>query len=294
MGKFNLFYWASLVLAGSVLACTLAGRAPEPRPALAQLSFEIQTATPTVAPLAEFVEPPTDTPTPLATATSLLTATLTATATVEVAGESSTEAVEAGPAAVPTIPPQPTPTVSLAEPIRGGEWDFEAGFSEWRNPHGDVCPGSGLANGWTAFTTRDQYGSSCMNQTTWQANVYTGVSAQEITFAYVGNQAGVFKSAPTIPGHRYTVEAFMRKEFSPTPVEVFLGIDVSGGVNWEADTVQWFPWDEDFDNEWSRTEETVTATGESVTVFIRGSHAYPEPGGTLRLDSISLVDIGPE
>lgn len=294
MDKSNLFCWASLVLVGPLLACTLARQTPEPRPTLAQLVFEIQTATPTVAPLAEFVEPPTDTPTPPATPTSLLTATLTTTATVESMGEDAGAGVEATAAAVPTSPPQPTPTIPLAEPIRGGEWDFEAGFAEWRNPHGDACPGSGMANGWTAFTTRDQYGSSCMNQTTWQANVYTGSSAQEITFAYVGNQAGIFKSAPAIPGHRYMVEAFMRKEFSPTPVEVFLGIDVSGGVNWEAGTVQWFPWDEDFDNEWSRTEETITATGESMTVFIRGSHAYPEAGGTLRLDSISIVDIGPE
>ena len=293
MSKLSLLCRASLGLAGPLLACTLARPTPPPRPTLEQLVFEIQTSTPTVAPLAEFVEPPTDTPTPLATATLPLTTTQVVTATIEPDAEKLGEVTEAVPTAIPTIPP-PTPTVPLAEPIRGGEWDFEAGFSEWRNPVGDACPGSGLANGWTAFTTRDQYGSSCMNQTTWRDNVYTGGSAQEITFAYVGNQAGIFKSAPTVPGHQYTVQAFMRKEFSPAPVTVFLGIDLTGGVNWEAETVQWFPWDEDFDNEWSRTEETVTATGESLTIFIKGSHAYPEPGGALRLDAVSIVDVGPE
>ena len=197
-------------------------------------------------------------------------------------------------AQAPTATPPPAPTAPLAEPLRGGAWDFEAGFVEWRNPYGDGCPGSGLANGWTAFTTRDQYGSSCMNQTVWKDNVHSGESAQEITFAYVGNQAGIFKTAPAIPGHRYTVEAYTRREFSPAKVELSLGIDLNGGVDWQAESVQWFPWDEDLDDAWARTEETVTATGETMTIFIKGSHPYPEPGGALRIDSISVVDIGPE
>jgi hypothetical protein len=173
-------------------------------------------------------------------------------------------------------------------------WDFEEGFTTWSNPFGDACPGSGLANGWNAFTSRDQYGSACMNETVWKDNVYTGVSAQEITFAYVGIEAGVYRAAPTIPGHRYTVEAFMRREFSPVPVQVFLGLDLTGGADWQAESVQWFPWQEDVDDAWARTEATVTATGQTMTVFIKGSHPYPEPGGILRIDSISITDIGPE
>jgi hypothetical protein len=132
-----------------------------------------------------------------------------------------------------------------------------------------------------------------MNQTTWKGNVNSGTSAQEITFAYVGVQAGIFKSVPTVPGHRYSVEAFMKREFSPAKLEVALGVDVSGGVDWQAATVQWFPWDEDKDDAWAKTEQTLTAIGESLTVFIKGAHPYPEPGGTLRLDSISISDLGP-
>jgi hypothetical protein len=180
------------------------------------------------------------------------------------------------------------------EPVQGGAWDFEEGFSEWLNLYGDRCPGSGLANGWNAFTTRDQFGSSCFNQTVWKGNVNSGESAQEITFAYVGVQAGIFKSIPTTPGHRYTVSAFMKREFSPAKLELALGLDPSNGTDWQAPSVQWFPWDEDKDDAWARTEETITAAGESMTIFIKGSHPYPEPGGTLRLDSISIADIGPE
>jgi hypothetical protein len=190
--------------------------------------------------------------------------------------------------------PAPAPAGPTAKPISGGVWDFEEGFSEWINPHGDRCSGSGLANGWTAFTTRDQYGSSCFNQSNYELNVYSGASAQEITFAYVGVQAGIFKSVPAAPGHRYTVEAHMKREFSPAKLEVVLGIDLTGGSDWQSPNVQWFPWTEDKDDVWAKTEATVTATGETMTIFIKGSHPYPEPGGTLRLDSISINDLGPE
>jgi hypothetical protein len=178
--------------------------------------------------------------------------------------------------------------------LQGGAWDFEDGFQTWPNPYGDACPGSGLANGWTAFSSRDQYGSSCMNETVWKDNVYSGHSAQEITFAYVGVEAGIFKTAPSIPGHRYTIEAHMRREFSPATVQVSLGVDLNGGADWQAESVQWFAWNEDLDDAWAKTSAAVTATGESMTIFIKGTHPYPEPGGTLRLDNVSVVDIGPE
>ncbi len=297
----NLLCWASLFLFVPSLACTLAKQTPQPSEELQQLSFEIQTATPTTPAVLSLVDPnATTVPKPTPTATLVVSQEVTAsteiTATQEELGTDEpdptpTEETVVIPTNTPI--PQPTATVPLAEPLQGGEWDFETEFVSWGNPHGDACPGSGLATGWTAFTTRDQFGSSCFNKTDWADNVFTGVTAQEITFAYVGNQAGIFKTAPTIPGHQYTIEAHMKLEFSPAEVEVSLGVDLTGNVNWQAESVQWFLWNEAFDNQWSTTEETITAEGEGMTIFIKGSHPYPEPGGTLRLDSIRVVDIGP-
>lgn len=284
--------WASLILLVTSLACGTLHATPQPL-AVEQLSFEIQTATPTLSLL---LDAPTQTPDPNATATPTATATLTATVTITGTVSVTSTAPAATP--TPTAPaPQPTATptqvVVLAEPLQGGEWDFEAGFRPWVNPFGDSCDGSGLAVGWDAFTTRDQYGSSCMNQTTWKDNVFSGESAQEITFAFVGNQAGIFKTTPATPGHRYTIGAYMRREFSPAKVEVSLGVDATGGANWQADTVTWFPWREDVDDQWAKTEETVTAAADSITIFIKGSHPFPEPGGALRLDTVSVTDVGP-
>jgi hypothetical protein len=291
----NVLVRAGLILLGPVLACAFMRQTPQPAPTLDQLVFEIQTSTPTLTPVFLLADVPTATPDPNATPTLIITSTLIVTSTLTAEPEAASTPAAAAVAEAPAtpVPPPPTPTVPLAEPLRGGAWDFEEGFAEWGNPYGDGCPGSGLAAGWAAFTSRDQFGSSCMNQTVWKDNVYSGESAQEITFAYVGNQAGVYKSAPTIPGHRYTIEAFARREFSPATLELSLGVDLTGGGDWQADTVQWFPWAEEIDDAWARTEVTITALGEVMTVFIKGSHPYPEPGGALRIDAISVVDIGP-
>lgn len=296
MVKIDLPWWVAILLLPS-LACALARQTPQPAPTLDQLVFEIQTSTPTVTPVMFLADAPTYTPDPNVTPTPALTSTITAAITSTLTAElakTPTPAPEAVSPPIPTAPPPPTPTSPPAEPLQGGVWDFEDGFSVWQNPYGDVCPGSGLANGWNSFTTRDQFGSACFNETAWQANVHSGVSAQEITFAYVGIEAGIFRAAPTLPGHRYSVEAFMRREFSPAKLEVSLGLDPTGGVDWQAGTVQWFPWLEDLDDTWSRTEATATAAAETMTIFIKGSHPYPEPGGALRLDSIRIVDLGPE
>ncbi len=302
MSVANGLKWASFCLLAPLIACAVLRQTPQPRPELDQLVFEVQTATPTAPPILELDDVATYTPDPNATATSA--ATSTAEGTVEPSKEAGTdseaeaseEATGAEPVAL-TAPPASaatTPTVPVAEPLQGGEWDFEAGFQSWTNPYGDSCAASGLANGWTAFTTRDQFGSSCMNQTTWQDNVFTGANAQEITFAYVGNEAGIYKTAPATPGHRYEVTAHMRREFSPSKVDVALGIDPTGGANWQAESVEWFAWKEDLDDEWNKTEEIVTALGDRITIFIKGSHPYPEPGGALRIDAVTVFDLGPE
>ena len=303
MIKINLLHWASLVLFVPIFACTIVKQTPQPVVEVEQLNFEIQTATPTVSLL---FDAPTYTPDPNATATPTSTPTLSATLTAQ---PQITQTVETAPVEATAAPPPPAEEVAApapppatatpepaptAEPLQGGEWDFEAGFAPWINPFGDSCDGSGLAIGWSAFTTEDAYGSSCMNQTTWAGNVHSGESAQEITFGFVGNKAGIFRPAPTTPGHNYAVAAFMRREFSPAKVEVLLGVDATGGTDWQAETVQWFPWNEDLDDQWAKTEATVTATGETMTIFIKGDHPFPEAGGALRLDSVSVTDLGTE
>ncbi|MDX1523519.1 MAG: hypothetical protein R3264_17970, partial [Anaerolineae bacterium] len=165
--------WVGLLLLPT-LACSLAQQpAPQPVAEIEQLSFEVQTATPTVS---AFANLPTVTPSPTLKPSPTLTATLQLTTTESITTSEAITAAEGGEAEtteLPTVEPEPaadvaepapapppTPTVPLAEPMRGGVWSFEDGFAPWANPYGDACPGSGLAAGWTGFTSQDQFGSS--------------------------------------------------------------------------------------------------------------------------------------
>ena len=177
--------------------------------------------------------------------------------------------------------------------LEGGDWDFEADYIPWPNPHGEPCPGASVAGGWTAFAEAGPYGSSCFNENLYQPNVFSGAKSQEITFDFIAANSGVFRTIPAKAGHRYTLVAYAKHDRSIAPVEVFLGVDFTGGVAWDGETVEWFPWDESTEDVWAATEETITATGDNLTIFIRGYHPMADQGGKTVIDNVSVVHLGP-
>ncbi|RME99262.1 MAG: hypothetical protein D6768_15425 [Chloroflexi bacterium] len=303
-------YRITLTFAGPILlalACTVGGSAtaiPAGRPA----SFEIQTITPTAKSLADAPgepeeaepvivvplgdapthtpdpnatlppPPPTLTPTPSAVTALEATVVLTATATL-----------------TPTVKPTPRPTPVPVEPdppLAGGDWDFETEFIPWPNPHGEPCPGARVASGWTAFVEQGPYGSSCLNENLYQPNVQSGQKSQEITFDFIAANSGVFRTIPVKTGHRYKIEAYARSVHSLAPVQMFVGVDFSGGTDWSAESVEWFPWANTPEDTWNVTETTVTATGQTMTIFIRGFHPQADQGGKTVIDNVSVTDLG--
>jgi len=299
------------LLAGTVLlllACSLGREVGTAIPPQRPADFEIQTATPTLDPAKMTVEaelepaeaeaavvlpfvdapthtpdpnaPPSPAPTPLATPV-LEQPTTELTPTVVLTEE------------IATAPP-PRPAVTPDPPLKGGSWDFEAEFIPWPNPYGEPCPGAAVASGWTAFVEDGPYGSSCMNENLYQPNVLSGAKSQEITFDFIAANSGVRRTIETRPGHRYSITAFAKHDHSIAPVEMALGIDLTGGTEWTTDTVQWFPWDESAEDAWVTTEETVTATGESMTIFIKGQHPMADQGGKTVIDNVSVTHLGVE
>jgi hypothetical protein len=188
------------------------------------------------------------------------------------------------------VPIQPTTT--LAPPLQGGEWDFEGDFLAWPNPYGEPCPGAAVAAGWTAFVEAGEFGSSCLNENLYAPNVFSGFKSQEITFDFVAANSGVFRAISTQPGHRYNIVAHAKHDRSVSPVVMFLGVDLSGGTDWQAQTVEWFPWDNAAEDAWVITEETVVATGNRLTIFIRGQHPLAEQGGKTVIDNVIITDLG--
>jgi hypothetical protein len=180
----------------------------------------------------------------------------------------------------------------LAPPLQGGEWDFEGDFRPWANPYGEPCPGAAVAAGWTAFVEAGQFGSSCLNENLYRPNVFSGFKSQEITFDFIAANSGIFRTITTQPGHRYNIVAHAKHDRSLSAVELFLGVDLSGGTDWQAETVQWFPWDNAEEDVWVITEETVVATGDRLTIFIRGRHPLAEQGGKTVIDNVIITDLG--
>jgi len=274
---------------------------PPERPA----DFEVQTATPTIAAIeaaaqastAEdepalilpMVDAPTHTPAP----TQAVSPTPIVTATLAV--EAPTEPLT--PTAVITVTPAatspPVRAVTPDPPLQGGGWDFEADFVPWPNPHGEPCPGAAVAAGWTAFVEDGPYGSSCLNENLYRPNVLSGVKSQEITFDFISANSGVLRTVPVKTGQRYTIIAHAKHDRSLSPVEMALGVDLSGGTDWQADTVQWFPWDNAAEDSWVATEETVTTISESMTIFIKGFHPLAEQGGKAVIDNVIIEHLGP-
>ncbi len=302
------------LLITSTLACMIGGQQSTAIPAGLPASFEVKTTTSTPNPalitptppalepdtviIAPLVDAPTDTPDPNARPTStpiptntavlntpvLVTSTATLTSTIDATTEPTTEAVAVAPAPGQDVEPDP--------PLAGGDWDFEADFVPWGNPHGEPCPGASVASGWTAFVEKGEYGSSCMNENLYQPNVFSGLKSQEITFDFISANSGVYRTVPTKVGHKYSIVAYAKHDRSLSIVEVYLGVDLSGGTVWSAETVEWAPWEGKAEDTWNPTELTVTATGEAMTIYIRGVHPLAEQGGKTVIDNVSITDLG--
>jgi hypothetical protein len=124
-------------------------------------------------------------------------------------------------------------------------------------------------------------------------NVRSGERSQEITFDFVSTEAGIWRNAQTIPGHHYQIEAWGKHVRSASPVELALGVDLTGGGDWQASSVTWYPWNETGEDVWAYTQVTVRASGETLTVFLKGYHPFAVQGGATLFDDVRVVDLGP-
>ena len=124
-------------------------------------------------------------------------------------------------------------------------------------------------------------------------NTHRGERSQEITFDFISAEAGISKGAQTIPGHRYQIGAWGKHVRSQSPVELLLGVDLAAGEAWQAASVTWHPWDETEEETWVHTQVIVRASGETLTVFLKGYHPFAAQGGATLFDDVRVVDLGP-
>ena len=155
---------------------------------------------------------------------------------------------------------------------------MEAGFVPGSSPLGEDCPGWAVAAGWQAFVVPGTPASSCLNENKNPANVKSGQRSQEITFDFISAEVGILCRAQTVPGHQYQIEAWGRHIRSESPVELSLEVDLTGGGDWQAASVEWHPWDEAEEETSVHTQVAVRASGTSVKVFLKGYYPFAARG----------------
>lgn len=155
-----------------------------------------------------------------------------------------------------------------------------------------------MANGWLPLSKAyDPAAPPRLNENKFLPNIHSGVRSQEISFDYRSGEAGIYRTAEVAPGHRYAVEAWAKYMPSESGLQLYLGIDPTGGDNFSAGSVAWHPWRDMTPNQWVATQETVRATGNRLTIFLRAVHPVAadggeKPGGNTMFDDVSLVDLG--
>jgi len=262
----------SLLLPTSTLTPT-----PTDQPIPGATPLPTQPSPQTMAPATYPPEPAADTPAPPA----------------QLPPTEETPPTEAPPTeAPPAEAPQPTARPPLAAQ-QGGEWDMEAGFAPGFSPLGETCPGWAVANGWQAFVAPGDPASSCLNENKNPDNVRSGQRSQELTYDFIHAEAGIYRQAQTIPGHRYRIEAWGKHIRSASPVELFLGVDLGGGQDWRAASVTWHPWAETQEDAWVHTQVVVRAQAEALTLFLKGYHPLAVQGGATLFDDVRVIDLGP-
>ena len=76
-------------------------------------------------------------------------------------------------------------------------------------------------------------------------------------------------------------------------MELSLGVDLTGGENWQAASVTWHSWEEVGEDVWVHTQVVVRASSETLTLFLKGYHPFAAQGGATLLDDVQVTDLGP-
>lgn len=149
---------------------------------------------------------------------------------------------------------------------------------------------------------------------TWEQAVVAGESAQMIEIANsmeLDRYAGIYQTVAVVPGEQYrlTINGIIRSdegdiELSDYGYRLQYAIDQSGGSSWEllpGEAWVELPWDEqplydppDGAYRIDSYETTITAEGDTLTLFIRGWKKWINQGsGIFDLDEIALVGPAP-
>lgn len=284
--KFPARFWGILILVLIVASCANfpPKRTTEPPP-------------PTDTPLPPVVEP-TDTPTPLPPPPTNTSTPVVVVAAVTPTPTPTTLAAEPEPTATPqgqeatSTPPPPPPPTPIPQPT---ELLTNSNFEEGFGP-------DGVAIGWKKFSNGDA-GFGWFDDS-WPPVVLEGEHSQLISIVnpnYNDRYVGIYQTVDVVPGQAYEL-ALHGLVRANTPTEdyghrLYWGADYNGVADWQA-VENWteLPWNQQplvadvFTSDNYTT--VVTATGKSLTLFIRGHSKWPRQSeADFNLDNLSFRGV---
>lgn len=163
--------------------------------------------------------------------------------------------------------------------------DFELGFS---NIHGET-----VANAWAPWDAGLVNPLWPGGAHFWQISGVSG-SAQRIIGGAIAGQSfrgGVYQVVRVVPGVPYRLSLDYRTSGTNdlgAGQEFYIGYDLSGGTDPNADTIVWLLAAHIPVSEWRRLEAEVVPTGELLTLWTRCGIYWPMATTTLDLDNVSL------
>ncbi len=158
-------------------------------------------------------------------------------------------------------------------------------------------PGSALGTGWIAFSSSGYVPTFAV--VSGPDQVHGGSLAQRVTSPQPSSNdkfSGVYQVVATTPGLQYRVRAWNRTHFtggSAWDHIARLGIDLNGGNDFQASSVQWLEFDSAKDA-WHPLEEVVTATRPSMTIYLESWRKWASGGDSLTwFDDVQVGPNGP-
>ena len=154
--------------------------------------------------------------------------------------------------------------------------------------------GNDVGQGWTAFSSAGYDANfNVVNDPS-----HGGSSAQEIFSPQPSTNdqfAGVYQAIATNPGTSYVVRAWNQTSF-PGGHQwdhiARLGIDLSGGTDFQAGSVTWYEFDS-AKQIWHQLEFDATATGTAMTVFLQSWHKWASGGNAWAwFDDVQVTAAG--
>ncbi len=216
----------------------------------------------------------------------------------------------------------PAPQAALAAPAAQGELLTNPGFEE---PYYRIATqegGGAIATGWTAWWYNDpgpdysvpEYEIAPISRDPYR--VHSGAAAQQIFRPSVLWKAGVYQRVEVPANARLRFSAFVhtwatfcikrtneegKKEDycdprdsnvgNANPSYLRVGIDPTGGEDWQSPSIVWSPEYNIHDN-YEQIAVEATAQGSTVTVFTYSTFFYPAVINNTYWDDASLVVIG--